>query len=529
MIKAKLTLNNPKAKLVPRRTMKPFPMKKIGIAGTTLSKSFHSKIFTLFASSVSDITSFAQRVYPHFSFCFCFTDGEQHYWYFDVKDAEKVRKWVLKKCQTSTQDIFKIYNAWQKDWINFEKFNRRLLKTDISKLNDLKLVELLEKYHTAYILAGSTGYMCDSFMTTGSVDWLEALLEKEIKKLNPNYVITKQEIAILTNPSELSYSGKSELDILKIALRTLQTFNKLPTFTSLQNHSALRRTMGRHVKKYYWIENNYFNAKFLYEKDIYQKIYRIILEFKTDRAIIQKITRIKKHQKDIAKRKVTLLRTLKISHFTKNVLKTCWLFGLWKDTRKSGVCMGMEFFDRFLHEISKRTPYTKSDLTFTVLPEIRQILLEHKNLRLEIKGRKKQAFFSVTKNDYFIVGGRNAEPYYSFYRKVTALKKQDLKGVVANPGMARGKVRIVLKTSEIKNFKAGEILVTNQTTPDFVPAMKKAAAIITEQGGITSHAAIISRELHKPCIIGTKIATRILKNGDLIEVNANIGIIKKLI
>jgi pyruvate,water dikinase len=66
------------------------------------------------------------------------------------------------------------------------------------------------------------------------------------------------------------------------------------------------------------------------------------------------------------------------------------------------------------------------------------------------------------------------------------------------------------------------------TMPDFAPAMKKAAAIVTDEGGLTCHAAIISRELGKPCVVGTKFATRLLKDGDMIEVNANHGIVKKV-
>ncbi len=66
------------------------------------------------------------------------------------------------------------------------------------------------------------------------------------------------------------------------------------------------------------------------------------------------------------------------------------------------------------------------------------------------------------------------------------------------------------------------------TTPDFIPAMKKASAIITDEGGITCHAAIVSRELKKPCIIGTTNATKILRNGDSVEVDANNGIVKIL-
>ena len=66
------------------------------------------------------------------------------------------------------------------------------------------------------------------------------------------------------------------------------------------------------------------------------------------------------------------------------------------------------------------------------------------------------------------------------------------------------------------------------TRPEFVQAMKKAVAVVTDEGGITCHAAIVSRELNIPCIIGTKIATQVLNNGDLVEVNANHGIVKIL-
>ena len=71
-------------------------------------------------------------------------------------------------------------------------------------------------------------------------------------------------------------------------------------------------------------------------------------------------------------------------------------------------------------------------------------------------------------------------------------------------------------------------MVSIATNPDIVPAMKKAGAIVTEQGGITSHAAIVSRELRTPCVIGTKIATKVLKDGMVVEVDANKGIVKIL-
>ncbi len=103
-----------------------------------------------------------------------------------------------------------------------------------------------------------------------------------------------------------------------------------------------------------------------------------------------------------------------------------------------------------------------------------------------------------------------------------------IKGAKAYGGLVRGEVQIVKSFNEIKKFKKNKILVTTSTRPDFLPAIKKAAAIVTEQGGILSHAAITARELKTPCIIGTKIATKALKDGDLVEVDAEKGIIKIL-
>lgn len=81
---------------------------------------------------------------------------------------------------------------------------------------------------------------------------------------------------------------------------------------------------------------------------------------------------------------------------------------------------------------------------------------------------------------------------------------------------------------QISLFQEGEILVSPMTIPDFLPAMKKAAAFVTDEGGILCHAAIVARELNKPCVVGTKFATQVLKDGDLITVDATNGIITLL-
>lgn len=92
----------------------------------------------------------------------------------------------------------------------------------------------------------------------------------------------------------------------------------------------------------------------------------------------------------------------------------------------------------------------------------------------------------------------------------------------------RGRVKILKAIEQVHSFVKGDILVSPMTIPPFISAMKKAAAIVTDEGGLTCHAAIVARELKKPCIIGTKVATKVFKDGDLVEVDATKGIARKI-
>ncbi len=98
-----------------------------------------------------------------------------------------------------------------------------------------------------------------------------------------------------------------------------------------------------------------------------------------------------------------------------------------------------------------------------------------------------------------------------------------LKGLGSSPGFGSGPVRLVLAVKDLKKVKKGDVLVTRMTTPDFVPAMVKAVGIITDEGGMTSHAAIVSRELGVPCVVGTSEATRLLKDGRMVTVDGSNG------
>jgi pyruvate,water dikinase len=118
-------------------------------------------------------------------------------------------------------------------------------------------------------------------------------------------------------------------------------------------------------------------------------------------------------------------------------------------------------------------------------------------------------------------------PEYSFTSSSAAGTElpKEVSGQIAFKGKVQGTVRIVRKQKDMEAVQEGDILVSPMTTPDFLPAMQKAAAFVTNEGGVTCHAAIVAREMKKPCIIGTKIATHVLKDGDMVEVDAERGVV----
>lgn len=116
----------------------------------------------------------------------------------------------------------------------------------------------------------------------------------------------------------------------------------------------------------------------------------------------------------------------------------------------------------------------------------------------------------------------------SIQKPVVPEGTMSVKGKTAYPGTVQGRVRRVLGHADIPLLQDGEVLVSTMTMPDFLPAIQKAAALVTDEGGMTSHAAILARELQKPCVVGTRIATQLFHDGDQVTVDANHAIVRKI-
>jgi pyruvate,water dikinase len=109
--------------------------------------------------------------------------------------------------------------------------------------------------------------------------------------------------------------------------------------------------------------------------------------------------------------------------------------------------------------------------------------------------------------------------------EVSEAKEVLVKGLAASPGIGSGKVKVIFSVDELDKIKEGDVLVTTMTNPDMVPAMKRASAIVTDEGGMTCHAAIVSRELGIPCVVGTGEATKVLQDGMEVTVDGTRGVV----
>ncbi len=146
---------------------------------------------------------------------------------------------------------------------------------------------------------------------------------------------------------------------------------------------------------------------------------------------------------------------------------------------------------------------------------------------VQIRAKQDYVYFRVEGDAHTLVG---KEVVHEAKACILASQPRSevIKGRVAFHGLVQGRVALVLHKQDLANVQPGDILVAKTTMPDYTPAMKIAAAFVTEEGGVTSHAAIIARELKKPCIVGTGNCTKLLKEGDMVEVDANNGTVQKI-
>ena len=184
---------------------------------------------------------------------------------------------------------------------------------------------------------------------------------------------------------------------------------------------------------------------------------------------------------------------------------------------------------QFVREIGRRYYLARNQVNMLTVSEIKDVLSGKRMIGIKEISARQRSYFISTKT---LVSGGKARVMIDRIKPKNLNKMKSILGSTANRGIAQGKAKIIhlttdsaLTSREIEKMEAGQVLVADTTGPELIIACKKAIAIVADEGGINSHAAITSRELNIPCIVGTKIATDVIKDGDMVEIDANSGVV----
>jgi len=448
-----------------------------------------------------------------FTVHYCFYDNGKADWYIEMGDIKKVYTSIMKAAGKKSDLSSRFLKLWKKDEDLFYSMCLKVGKTDIEELSDKKLINLHDDFLRIALNRFSSSSLIDGFaLGTDQLiaDKIKDVYEKS--KLRDKMRFTEV-FSALTAPTHLSFINESEFELMKIALAIKK---------SKKNEKKL---LEEYQKKFFWIRNNYVDS-FVLDVNYFKKEVNELLASKIDLA--KEIKRIKNLPTINKKNKNKLLKSLEISSELKNLLKISEDFTFWQDERKRSTFWAIHYCSLILEEICQRTGISLDNIKYLSPREVSVIFQKKFSLK-ELQVRKNNCVFYWDKEGFEIVNGKQADKVKQKILGSMEMKEvDDFRGLSASTGKAAGTVKILKSAKEIAKIEKGDILVAVMTRPDYIQAIKKAAAIITDEGGITCHAAIISRELGIPCIIGTKIATKVLHDGDRVEVNANHGIVKIL-
>lgn len=415
------------------------------------------------------------------------------------KELKKVWGVIKRKLSVDPEYLQKVSKEYYSKFACFEKALGGIYEKGLSKISENRLMSLLKKAGQAQVYSVGVSHVIEA-VSLG--------IEKEFKHVLARRINNSKDFnqiySVLTAPTKISFVAEEERELLK--LKKLSGKN-------------LMSSLKKHARKYFWIENSYAGYK--------------ILDYNYFLNKLKKIS-IVKIQNNIKKQKNDLIIKLKLNKNIQQQIELIDFCTVWQDKRKAKILKAIGYLGVVADEISRRIDMPISRLYFLGIGDILNVdkLGDIKNLAPELSNRKQESYFLLNDHGELYLSGNQA-------KKLSKIKEglqvgqdnfieNELHGSIANKGTITGNVKICKNLSHIHKIRPGDILVTSMTRPEYMVAIKKAAAIITDEGGITCHAAVISRELGIPCVIGTKIATKVLKDGDKVEVRANHGTVKIL-
>ncbi len=372
------------------------------------------------------------------------------------------------------------------------------------KLSATELLTWLEMFTLLYRENFNYGFFIEPFDFV-----LPDIFQKTIAK----YHLSPEELNDLLALADTTYLNRETQELLEIAIK-------------YTDGKKVENKLELHREKYEWLGTGHAGKKVL-PLDFFKK--RMLELVKEHPDLHSELQRLQHRQSEVLARKKELIQKY---HFDKEMLILVHIsdeIGPLHDLRKELFVKSIYYADDVREHLGLKTGYTLPELQLFELKEL-MILKEGKKLNPE-EIRRRQEFYMLdvdtTKKMFVIRSGKEAMKYTQEFA-VNYGDAHELSGMTASPGKIRGMVKIVFGLKDFSKINTGDILVTGMTRPEMMPVIKKAGAIITDEGGLLCHAAIVAREFKIPCIIGTQIATKILKDGDFVEINTDTGTVTLL-
>jgi len=436
------------------------------------------------------------------------TDGGRRGQYFADQDEYRVSFLKLISNKNALKKICSDFETGEKNFNDFIKLVEKNGETYLHKNYD----KFIREYDAEYI----PGTMIDGVMVYG---------ERFFNEMCAKYPAGEKELFILTAPWGQTFLNRYRQELLKIAIKYKQL--KLKSAGELLQNKEIKSRIEKVRKNFHWINNSYKNVSALPVSYFAGQLWELLQDDKTDHAkeLAELKSLVDSRKKECAR--IKKQATFEPDDFEKLLwlAKIAWLI----DRRKECNLVANYYIGKHLEWSCKNLGIAYEDALFLLPWELDKIIAgKNKITDFPVKERRVEGIFAmdIYGNELFLTGDEAKKLWSVIDRPVVACDARQIKGMVAYKGKVRGTVRVVMDASNPGEFNQGDILVTGMTRPDFLGLMKKTAAFVTDEGGITCHAAIIARELKIPCIVGTKIGTKILKNGDKVEVDAEKGLVR---
>lgn len=403
-----------------------------------------------------------------------------------------------------------------------QKISEKILSTDLAALSTNELFQLFEEWYplnSRLQLLRCPAWNMETpgeYLSQYLVQYLSNVIAQQHLDLDARLVFST-----LTNPTKMSLVNQEHIEILELAKKVQEGRVTL---------SSQTKEIQEHAKKYAFLpfgcEGPAWNAEDIVKH--IEEIFQAGVSIDFEKQIQEHKQQFVEHEK----KQDELLALLPLDKKHKHLITVAKDIVFQKGWSKEHQYLSWYTLDFLLREMAKRLFITIQQMRYFLPHEVKQALLSGECNVDELNRRYTYGLLCIEKDEVYMISGEKAKEMKSQMKlkeeQVVDMNITEFFGKTAVPGTATGVVRIINGTAEMGKMQKGDILVSEMTIPEIVAAMKKASAVVTDMGGITCHAAIVSRELGIPCVIGTKIATKILKDGDVVEVDATKGIIKKI-